>query len=272
MMRRFFLVVLVVGLWGVAILPAQAQDTWQGNYYANPYFLDEVLLRQDANIAFDWGEGTPHPYMPADNFSVRWTKTVTLPAGNYSFIVVADDGVQIGINGVRYLDTFGMNMAGQTVGVTVALPAGTHTINVGYQELGKSAYITLNWGLAPAGAVPNFYAEGTEPQASSVSVPNTTTTQPSTAPVASSVGVPTNTTVTNNTLTPVSVQRGGVATVLAYRLNVRYQPYVGYNRFRIISQGERYNVFGTNADGSWVQIQLGDGAVGWVSARWVALD
>ena len=43
--------------------------------------------------------------MPADNFSARWTKSLTVDeAGAYKFTVTGDDGVRLYIDGQKVLD------------------------------------------------------------------------------------------------------------------------------------------------------------------------
>jgi len=56
---------------------------WQGEYFGNPDLNGQpALVRYDGDIDFDWGPGSPDPSVPADHFSVRWTRSASIPAGN----------------------------------------------------------------------------------------------------------------------------------------------------------------------------------------------
>lgn len=80
----------------------------------------------------------------------------------------------------------------------------------------------------------------------------------------------TGTTVVNPTPIPQITSPSGVtATVIAFRLNVRDLPdAVNGNILTRISRAEVYPVFGRDAAGNWVQIEVG-GIRGWASARFV---
>jgi hypothetical protein len=57
---------------------------WRGEYYANQSLLGEpVLIRNDVDINFDWGLGSPAPGIPDDGFSARWTRMFYFPEGRY---------------------------------------------------------------------------------------------------------------------------------------------------------------------------------------------
>jgi hypothetical protein len=52
--------------------PIAETDTWRGQYYDNQWLNGApVLTRKDARIAFHWGQGSPAPGIPSDNFGVR---------------------------------------------------------------------------------------------------------------------------------------------------------------------------------------------------------
>ena len=69
---------------------------WHGEYFDNRNMVGgPALERNDAEINFDWGVGAPVDWMPDDNFSVRWTRTVNFAPGYYRFALQADDGVRV---------------------------------------------------------------------------------------------------------------------------------------------------------------------------------
>jgi hypothetical protein len=69
---------------------------WEGRYYDNADLRGgPALVRDDTQINFDWGEGAPASWIPDDNFSAIWTRSVTLSPGYYRFNVRSDDGVRV---------------------------------------------------------------------------------------------------------------------------------------------------------------------------------
>jgi hypothetical protein len=127
-----------------------AMSGWQGRYYDNTELRGgPALIRNDAEINFDWGEGPPASWMPSDNFSARWTKTLTLKPGFYRFNTRADDGVRLWIDDVdlrlnhweeqeyvwHYQDWHYLE--------------GTHTLRVEYFEKTGTARIQFWWDYAP---------------------------------------------------------------------------------------------------------------------------
>jgi PKD repeat protein/uncharacterized protein YraI len=127
--------------------PPVAITGWKGEYFNNRDLQgDPVLVRDDAEIKFDWGTGSPGPEVPPDNFSARWTINRDLPAGTYRFNIWVDDGVRMWIDDVLVID-------GWTEGATrnyvadVNLAAGMHTGRVEYFEAVANAMITLDTGV-----------------------------------------------------------------------------------------------------------------------------
>jgi glucose/arabinose dehydrogenase/PKD repeat protein len=114
-------------------------------YYDNTSFSGTpVLSRQDPSINFAWGSGAPDPAVPADNFSVRWTKTQWFGAGRYNFTTYADDGVRLYIDGKRVIGRW-QGPANTEFDYTVDLGEGKHQIKLEYVEYGGGATAALSW-------------------------------------------------------------------------------------------------------------------------------
>jgi uncharacterized protein YraI len=134
----------------VGLQPTQAAGgaLWSGAYYDNEFLSGTpTFVRQDAEIAFNWGNGAPAPGMSVDNFSVRWSTDVYLDAGTYRFSVVADDAVYLRVDNAPQpqINTFGTRAVGQVVNVDIPLSAGTHHIQLDYVEYTGDANVLLSW-------------------------------------------------------------------------------------------------------------------------------
>jgi PKD repeat protein len=103
-------------------------------YFANPDLVGPpVLTRQEPQIDYDWGNGSPDPTIPADNFSVRWTKTTELTAGTYQFTTTSDDGIRVFVDGAPVINQWVPQPPTTHTGV-IALTEGPHQITVEYFE------------------------------------------------------------------------------------------------------------------------------------------
>jgi PKD repeat protein len=122
--------------------PTVVVSGWVGEYFDNRDLQGEpVLVRDDPAIDFDWGEGSPAPEVPADNFSVRWTTSRDLPAGTYRFKFTVDDGVRLWIDDNLLLDAW--QDGAKTVTADVNLIRGAHSARVEYYEGTGTATIKL---------------------------------------------------------------------------------------------------------------------------------
>ncbi len=121
---------------------------WKGDYFANRDLIGApVFTRNDRLINFEWGNGPPDPRLPADGFSVRWTRTLAFPGGFTRFVVRADDGVRLSIDNQRVLDEWHDSSAA-TYTRDINLPAGSHLLVLEYYESSANATVTLS--LQPA--------------------------------------------------------------------------------------------------------------------------
>ena len=77
-----------------------------GEYFANLSLSGApAVTRVDRKIYFDWEDGSPHPMIGIDSFSVRWTG-VLIPhaSGKYTFQVASDDGNRLYLDDQPLID------------------------------------------------------------------------------------------------------------------------------------------------------------------------
>lgn len=132
---------------------------WEGRYYDNADLRGgPALIRDDAAISFDWGDGAPADWMPADNFSVAWTRQVSFTPGYYRFNVRADDGVRVWLDGALIMDYWKpQDYAWSYMDGTYL--TGVHTIKVEYFERAGGARIRFWW--EPSTTIPSPDGGGT---------------------------------------------------------------------------------------------------------------
>jgi subtilisin len=148
---------------GVSIPP----DNWIGRYYNNPNLEGNPILERDDGGGFidrTFTGVSPAPGIGAENYSIRWTRTLSLTAGTYRFSVTADDGVRLWIDGGEpKVDAWGIQDP-TTFNVNVELTAGPHEVRLEYFQAVGVAQVRLNWGLSNPGcsqtvAVDNWKGE-----------------------------------------------------------------------------------------------------------------
>jgi hypothetical protein len=114
---------------GTATPPVNA---WRGEYYANANLSGvPALVRLDAAIQFDWGTEPPIGGLPADGFSIQWTRAITAVQGTYRFTVQAGGSARVSIDGNWLYNQAGANQA-EVREFEVNLAAGRHVIVVQY--------------------------------------------------------------------------------------------------------------------------------------------
>ena len=98
-----------------------------GEYFDAVDLTDPVLVRTDATIDFDWGNGAPDPAVGVETFSVRWTGQIEpLYSETYTFETVTDDGVRLWIDDQLIIDQW-VNQLPTTHSGTATLVAGQLT-------------------------------------------------------------------------------------------------------------------------------------------------
>ena len=175
---------------------------WKGEYFGNRELQgNPVLVRDEPQIDFNWGEGRPAANLPADHFSARWQRRVSFEPGTYRFFLRIDDGARVYLDSQLILDEW-RDGADRTVNVDVTLtrPVSAPSRSNSFESSGV-ARVGFWWQLAPtATPTPTETATLTptaepEPVATETPVP-TNTPEP----------VPTETPVTTNTPEPVATE------------------------------------------------------------------
>jgi len=135
---------------GVALIrlawePAPLYPDWKGEYFGNPDLAGApVVVRNDPAVDFDWGEGSPRPELPADNFSVRWTRRLWLEEGPYQFRALVDDGVRLWVDGKLVINAWADGPVREVSG-HIYLAGGSHEMRVEYYERSGRAVVRLSW-------------------------------------------------------------------------------------------------------------------------------
>lgn len=213
-------------------------NLWRGEYFADPDLAQIAFERNDAELNFDWGVGSPDSnILGNDRFSVRWSRTLSLTPGRYQFTATADDGVRVWVGETLVIDEWAVQAA-HTVESIVPVRGGPTAVRVEYFENTGEALIALTWRQV--------------------------------GPV---ITTPTPVTVPAPTATPFFGDDVPTATMSGARyLNVRQGPGIQSERVTIIANGEVVEYLGRAPAGIWVQVRLTNGTIGWVNSRYFTSD
>ena len=128
--------------------PPSSFPDWQGQYFNNQSLSGSpTITRDDLNINFNWGYGSPDPSIPADHFSVRWTRTLNFAGGTWRFTTTTDDGVRLWVDGNLIIDQW-HDQPPTSYSADVALAAGLHSVQMEYYENAGGALAQLSYTQA----------------------------------------------------------------------------------------------------------------------------
>lgn len=139
--------VLIVSATGVAHAQSDTPATveWRVQYWNNIELSGTPAVeRTEAAIDHNWRRDSPAPTIMPNRFSARWTATVTLEEGTYSFVTRSDDGVRVWVDGQRIIDDWMLHPP-TTNAATVPLDRGEHEIRVEYFENAGESQVTFSW-------------------------------------------------------------------------------------------------------------------------------
>jgi hypothetical protein len=118
---------------------------WRGEYYANRWLAEApVLIREDDEINFDWGDGSPGAGVPVDGFSARWSRYVWFAEGTYRFSLSADDGVRLWVGDHLVVDEWAQSQA-RSYEPSLQIENGYHCVQLEYYDSSGPAAIQLGW-------------------------------------------------------------------------------------------------------------------------------
>jgi formylglycine-generating enzyme required for sulfatase activity len=157
-------------------------------------FEQLVTSRVDRRVDWFWGNGPPHPGMPASWYSIRWTGTLRPPKpGEYTLIIVSDDAARLFLDGNLLIDDFrrhGLSRRGRKL----FLEDRPHELKYEYYSEGGVNACSLRWippeetievpipdtALVPPGAAAGSATPVNQPQPGPVAT--TPTAMPPAAP------------------------------------------------------------------------------------------
>jgi beta-glucosidase len=125
----------------------QGDHGLQGEYFGNQSFSGEpALVRIDPEINFTWAMGSPDTLLPDENFSIRWTGTITPPrTGMYRLGASTDDGVRLWLDGKLLIESW-FDRGATLDAVTVNLEGGReYQVRMEYYENTGWSHAALVW-------------------------------------------------------------------------------------------------------------------------------
>jgi beta-glucosidase len=107
-----------------------------------------VLTRVDSAIGANWRDQPPAPGVNANQWSAKWTGTLTPPAtGEYTFSLTSDDGSRLFVGGAQVIDNW-REQGATTETAKVTLTAGQAVaIEVDYYQNAGGDTLGLGWRL-----------------------------------------------------------------------------------------------------------------------------
>lgn len=119
---------------------------WEGSYYNNRSLAGApAFVRQDGNINFSWGMGSPGVGVGSDNFSVRWNRSLYLPGGAWQFYTRSDDGSRVYLNGGLILNQWWDHAAQNAYSAYYKLEPGQKNLTVDFYENGGGASMQFSY-------------------------------------------------------------------------------------------------------------------------------
>lgn len=125
--------------------PRQSDPIFAAEYFPNPSLSgNPTLVRSEVGINHNWCMSSPGVSIPKDNFSARWTATLSLSAGTYYFRTYTDDGVRLYVNNKLIINKW-VDQEPAYYTAVLELEDGDHLVVMEYYEKGGRAAAHLEW-------------------------------------------------------------------------------------------------------------------------------
>ena len=118
---------------------------WKAEYFNNTSLSGApALVRDDRYLNHNWGSGSPASgVIGNDNFSARWTKTLSGAPGNVHITLTSDDGARLYINNQLIIDNWSVQAAA-TRSADYYYAGGQVQVRVEYFEQAGEASIDVH--------------------------------------------------------------------------------------------------------------------------------
>ncbi len=105
-----------------------------------------LITRIDHAVDFGWTLNSPARGIPFDWYSVRWTGSITAPAGGVHRLgVEGNDGYRLYVDGKLVIDDWIKRSYGTRMADVALAPGSTHTVRLDYYESTGGARVKLVW-------------------------------------------------------------------------------------------------------------------------------
>jgi beta-glucosidase len=120
-----------------------------GEYFANRDFAGTpALTRVDKTVSGNWNANGPGSGLPSENFSVRWTGTLTpTTTGQHTLATQSDDDSRVYIGGTLVVDNWGEHDVRQRSAPIDLVAGKAYDIRVEYVQRTFRASVVLQWIL-----------------------------------------------------------------------------------------------------------------------------
>jgi hypothetical protein len=114
-------------------------------YYPTMDFSGTPVVRTERGLLFDWGDGSPDPAIPSNEFTALLSARLTPEAtDDYTLFVNADDGVRLWLDGTLLLDWW--RVSPRPIATTVSLEGGRgYDLVIEYYDFVARALLDVSW-------------------------------------------------------------------------------------------------------------------------------